>query len=249
MYNFLKQIINNVFPKQFIAKHKAKLRKVVAVFYKGSEYSCNICEFKMRKFITSKNGLMICPKCGSLSRTRQLWEVINTEVKNKVILHFSPTLALKHKLEQSDASNYVSTDYEGEFEADKTLNIEAIDEPDTSFDIAICYHVLEHVNNDIKAMSELYRILKPNGICYIQTPFKDGDIYEDTTITKPEDRLQHFGQEDHVRVYSIKGLKSRLESVGFTVKVKNTGYETGNTFGFSEEETIIIATKPFKLKA
>ena len=69
---------------------------------------------------------------------------------------------------------YITTDYADEFEAMKCLNIEAIDEPDNQYDIIICYHVLEHIQNDIKAMDELKRITKPGGICIIQTPFKKG---------------------------------------------------------------------------
>ncbi|MEJ6793130.1 MAG: hypothetical protein QNK89_10480 [Lacinutrix sp.] len=52
-------------------------------------------------------------------------------------------------------------------------------------------------------MSELLRILKPKGKCYIQTPFKTGDIYEDSDIKTEEQSLLHFGQEDHLRIYSV----------------------------------------------
>ena len=245
MYKTLKQLIKFILPHRFVEKHKTKLRKIISVFYKGSTYQCNICNFSMRKFIVTENSLNLCPNCGSLSRTRQLWSILKDTLDNKTILHFSPTQALKHRIEKTTSANYTSSDYAGEFNADKTLNIEAINEPDVLYDIVICYHVLEHVINDTKAMAELYRILKPGGLCYIQTPFKDGDIYEDYSITTKLERLKHFGQEDHVRVYSIKGLKSRLESVGFSVKIKTTGYEINNEFGFSEEETIVIATKPF----
>lgn len=39
------------------------------------------------------------------------------------------------------------------------------------FDIIICTEVLEHTNNPFDAMNELYRIVKPNGIVAITTPF------------------------------------------------------------------------------
>ena len=65
------------------------------------------------------------------------------------------------------------------FKARKALDIENIEEPNSNtYDLIICYHVLEHINKDLKAMSELFRILKPGGKVYIQTPFKEGVIYE-----------------------------------------------------------------------
>ena len=89
-------------------------------------------------------------------------------------------------------------------------------------------------------ISELFRVLKPNGTVLIQTPFKDGEIYEDYAITSESERLIHFGQEDHVRIYSVDGLKKRLESVGFSIIVKQ--YEKDEYLGFSNE-IMLVATK------
>lgn len=90
-------------------------------------------------------------------------------------------------------------------------------------------------------MKELHRVLKPNGTAIIQTPFKEGDIYEDYNITSEAERLLHFGQEDHVRIYSIDGLKNRLENSGFTIAVKQ--FEKDTYLGFSDKEIILFATK------
>ena len=109
------------------------------------------------------------------------------------------------------------------------------------FDLIICYHILEHVIDDVNAMKELHRVLKPNGTVLIQTPFKEGDIYENYNISSEAERLLHFGQEDHVRIYSIDGLKNRLENSGFTISV--TQFEKDTYLGFSDKETILFATK------
>jgi len=42
---------------------------------------------------------------------------------------------------------------------------------ENSVDAIICLAVLEHVENPIKAMSEMYRVLKPGGYCLIYVPF------------------------------------------------------------------------------
>jgi hypothetical protein len=92
-------------------------------------------------------------------------------------------------------------------------------------------------------MSELFKILKPQGKCFIQTPFKEGGIYEDVSKQSKEERRQHFGQEDHVRIYSISGLKSRLENIGFKVDILSFSNEADNYFGFSQKENVLMCTK------
>lgn len=93
-------------------------------------------------------------------------------------------------------------------------------------------------------MQELWRVLHKGGNCLIQTPFKEGEISEDSTITTPEDREKYFGQNNHVRIYSIAGLKQRLENTGFKVDVKRFTESPENFNGFDQEETVLICHKP-----
>jgi SAM-dependent methyltransferase len=98
------------------------------------------------------------------------------------------------------------------------LDITDIDLPDSSFDIIYCSHVLEHVADDRKAMSELVRVLKPGGWALIQVPVsKDGTI-EDPSITDPDERERLFYQGDHVRLYGLD-IADRLAAAGFDVQV------------------------------
>src|SRR5690606_15351560 len=99
------------------------------------------------------------------------------------------------------------TDLSGDFLSDFQYDITDIKVQNDQYHLIICYHVLEHIDNDYQAMNELFRVLKKDGTCIIQTPFKEGDIYEDASIINEHDRLIHFGQKDHVRIYSINGLK------------------------------------------
>jgi hypothetical protein len=43
------------------------------------------------------------------------------------------------------------------------------------------------------------------------------EIYEDPSITDEAGRWKHFGQNDHVRLYSKQGFLERLRGVGFKV--------------------------------
>ncbi len=166
------------------------------------------------------------------------------DLTEKNILHFSPPKAFAKKLKNDNNKfTYVTSDFLNEFEADKQLDITNTNEPDNRYDLIICYHVLEHIQNDQQAMYELYRILAPGGVCLIQTPFKSGDIYENPNIIAPKDRLQHFGQEDHVRIYSAEGLKSRLTTAGFAVAIHRFEEDKDNHYGFKTSETVLIARK------
>ena len=86
---------------------------------------------------------------------------------------------------------------------------------DESYDIVICNHVLEHIIEDSKAMSELYRVMRKGGWGILQVPMRTilEHTYEDFSITDPKERQKHFGQYDHVRWYGMDyfdRLKSRV---------------------------------------
>ncbi len=244
MYSFLKKHIKSVLPKLFLFKNELLLRYFYGVLYLGKTHQCNICKHKLRAFIITDNK-SICPFCGSLARTRRLIQQL--EYHNCLhgkVLHFSPSRNIYRKLKKNNKIQYFSSDYENEFLADYNFDITQIKQPNETFDLIICYHILEHITNDMEAINELYRVLNPNGKIYLQTPFKDGDIYEDYSIISPEKRKKHFGQEDHVRIYSVNGLKCRLEKVGFKVVINSFNKSNEDYyFGFKSPETILTLSK------
>jgi SAM-dependent methyltransferase len=246
MYNLTKKSLKSIIPKQFLIKNELVFRKLFGVFYIGNKHECNICNKKLSAFVTLKNQDLLCPFCGSISRNRRLWKLLNKDhaLKGK-ILHFSPSRSLYRTLKKNKTINYFSSDFENEFLADYNFDITNIAQKDATFDTIICYHILEHITDDKKAITELYRVLKPNGVIYIQTPFKTGDLYENDSITTPEERLTYFGQKDHVRVYSVKGLKSRLDDCGFNTAIINWNKlsEEDSYLGLIAPETILKASK------
>jgi len=245
MYEHAKKWIKKIIPESLINANEDVLRKVVSITFIGKNHECNICNFKMRKFIKLSNGNQLCPRCGSLPRTRRLYWILKEKMDllSKRILHFSPPKSLAKKLQSDFRENYVTTDFAGEFKAQKQIDITNTKEKDGAYDVIICYHVLEHIEEDSLAMKELYRTLSKGGFCIVQTPFRKGDIYEDFTITSPDQRLIHFGQEDHVRIYSAEGLAQRLKSAEFSTSIMNFAEDQLNYFGFKEREIVIIAEK------
>lgn len=243
MYKLFKTILNAVFPRKMRYKIEPILRGFYAVLKKGENHLCVICKFKTSSFERLPNADLLCPKCGSLSRDRRLWKKISENYlqANTKILDFSPSRCLYRKWKSELGLEYVASDLSDNFIATVAYDITQIPTQDKQFDLIICYHILEHVIDDKKAMTELYRVLKPSGTLIVQTPFKEGEIYEDYSITAESERLICFGQEDHVRVYSVEGLKNRLENAEFKVRVERYGKD--DYLGFSENEYILTAAK------
>jgi len=88
-----------------------------------------------------------------------------------------------------------------------------------SVDFFICSHVLEHVDNDRKALAELYRILRPRaqGILVVPILLHGDEMDEDPSVTDPAERWRRFGQPDHVRRYSKAEFLLRTQQAGFTI--------------------------------
>lgn len=240
MYELLKSLAKSFIPKRLLFKHEVFFRRVFAFYYHGKKYRCNTCNHSLGEFIELKDHDLLCPFCGSRSRTRKLYELLQERsLLNGRLLHFSPSRSLYRIFNKNSNIEYYSTDFEDEFIAKYRFDITQIDCEDSFFDLIICYHILEHILEDKKAMQELYRVLKPNGTCFVQTPFKEGEtIYEDPSITTEKERLSVFGQEDHVRVYSVFGLVSRLENVGFEVKTLSFSEDKKNHFGYLTETVL-----------
>ena len=112
------------------------------------------------------------------------------------------------------------------------MDIREIPFGDNTFDVAICNHTLEHVIEDLQAMQEFHRVLKPGGWGILNSPINEKrDVtYEDASITDPAEREKHFGQRDHVREYGLD-YTDRLTLAGFKVNTRDVIAE------LSDEET------------
>lgn len=250
MYLFIKKIVKKIVPQKLIFKIEPFLRKIYSLFSRGSKYHCTICEGSFNRFIklsagsSGKNAELLCPRCGSLPRDRRLYYLLKKEnlLQGKV-LDFSPSRALYRKFKKTAGVEYFSSDFANEFISDHQFDITALKIQDNFFDLIICYHILEHIADDRKAMAELFRVLKPGGIMLLQTPFREGQIFEDPSITKENERMKYFGQKDHVRIYSVEGISERLNQARFSVKVLPFNEQLLNRSGFSEKETVLSCKK------
>jgi hypothetical protein len=244
MYRFLKGLIRFLIPGKFLMQVEFVLRYVYSFVYYGNAVECPVCGGSFSHFITLPSGDLLCPRCGSLPRQRRMWLLLNRQGlirEGAQVLHFSPSRFLQKKLHRLIPASYISTDFDLRSNTDRHFDITRIDEPAERFDLIICYHVLEHIPEDRKAISELFRIAKPGALILIQTPYKEGDTYEDDTITSPGERLIHFGQQDHVRIYSAEGLCNLMRMAGFSVEILNFG--TDQKMGLKDEK-VLRCSKP-----
>lgn len=240
MYTRVKRIIKKVLPESVFKKYSSDLRLVNTFLFYGNQHQCNICQSKLRKFVT-ENTKKICPVCGSLGRTRNVYKLINDQhMLTGKVLHFSPPASLVKKFSKVEGIKYYPTDYLNEFNAPYQFDIRNLAFKDETVDLIICYHVLEHIDQDKKAMQELYRVLAKNGILLIQTPFKEGNIYEDPRINSPEERKTAFGQEDHVRIYSLEGLKNRFKEVNPLSTISSITNKSNDYHGLTADQVIVI---------
>lgn|SRR5690554_311560 len=220
MYISIKNTLKKLLPQKLLFSLEPKLRSVHhSLLFKGDKYYCPICHKSSKKLIKAHQQ-HFCPACGSYDRIRILSHLIDEAIPSEThVLDFSPARPWFRYMNQIPWKKYEPTDLSDNFIAVYQYDITDLPHDANTVDLILCFHILEHVENDIKAMESMFQTLKPGGIAWIQTPFKEGNIYEDYSIKSPEERLIHFGQDDHVRIYSIQGLSDRLKSVGFDVEV------------------------------
>lgn len=185
-------------------------------------YHCPICSknfWHIRCLVHKTKPHLNCPRCDLFQRHRFLWLYLQRETdffRNRYdVLHISPSPALQAKLSKLPLLNYKTSTLDSEY-TDYQFDLIKIDLPDNHVDIVLCIHVLEHIEDDVKAMAEIYRILKPGGWALFMVPQKGDVTKEDPSIVTPEERLKHFGQKDHVRFYGLDIIE-RMRSVNFDV--------------------------------
>ena len=183
---------------------------------------CPICVWSGRKFALGgppykRRYDACCPKCGSLERHRLAFLVAKKckKLDYSKVIHVAPEKELSKWL-RSISTEYLSIDISAEAMA--KMDITDLELEDNSQTLIWASHVLEHVVDDRKAIAELYRVLAPGGIAFIQVPIWRTQTFEDFNKSTPEERLEQFYQPDHVRLYGLD-ITDRFENVGFSSEI------------------------------
>lgn len=189
----------------------------------GFRRYCPICN-SFLKYFKPAGGTgrpdAVCPVCGSYERHRLVWLFFKHKTSlfthPMSMLHAAPENCFIRRLKARPNLQYISIDLQSPL-ADRKIDLTALDFPSNSFDFFYAGHVLEHIPQDLQAISNIYRVLKPGGKALIMVPISGQFTQEDPTITTPSQRKERYGQEDHVRIYGDDFIQ-RLQSVPFQVQ-------------------------------
>ncbi len=226
---------------------------LLAKLLKGNNVACTVCGSTYSSFFPYLNRANAqCPSCRSLERTRLIYQFIKDKAliqPNTRLLHIAPEQCLYDVFKQQLGNDYIPAD---KFEVgysypSDTSNVDITSLPfeDGSMDMVIAIHVLEHVQDDAKALQEIYRVLKKGGYAILQVPYEQSreHTYEDASITSPEARKQHFGQSDHVRIYG-RDYINRFRAPGFSVQyadyVQSIPEQLKERYVFKKEEIFLL---------
>lgn len=249
---YIKQLAWSIIPERYTPMVD---RIYITLRYSGLRYKCPCCGGHFRElfpFGVKPRSNAQCPRCGSIERHRLLWLYLKNRTnffkENLRVLDIAPMEFFQKKCKSLSNIEYVSGDISSPL-AMVRLDVTKIPFPDNHFDCIICYHVFEHIPDDRKAMSELYRVLKPGGWAILQSPIdtERNETFEDPDVVLPKDRLRIFDQEDHLRIYG-RDYKDRLEESGFVVRVDDCVQKLGDNairkFCLDRNEDIYLCSKP-----
>lgn len=221
----------------------------------GKKY-CPVNEKNYSHFAKIGNQL-VSPDLGARERHRFIWHYMNnhTDVINscKNLLHISPEYCFYKKFEEKVRQNYFPVDkfepgydYLKKTEDFDLLQIKPEDKGKYSF--IICNHVLEHIEDDSTAISNLYNLMEKDGIAIVSVPIRnDGkSTLEDPKAKTAKERKKIYGQWDHVRYYGLD-IVEKFENAGFKVEVIDTheyfSTEEREKFGIQRQDYMFVLTK------
>ena len=251
----LTKFLLNKIPRPLLIKVSILARPLIVLFFKGTRFTDPIDGKSYRKFLPYGYGKQrenaLSPGTLSLERHRQMWLYLQNETDfftNKYkVLHIAPEQEFLRKFKKMKNLDYISADLYSPI-VDVKADILDLPFEDESFDIVFCNHVLEHIVDDKKAMSELFRVMKKGGWGILQVPMKNSleKTYEDFTITDPKEKQKHFGQYDHVRWYGMDYFE-RLQSVGFETDInfysRKFSSDLRKKFALMENEILPVVFK------
>lgn len=163
----------------------------------------------------------LCPKCGCGSSERHLWLYIAvTRVLEAAptmrILHIAPEKAIEARIRRLGPLEYRAHELAGNGASQHGIDLQQLEFPSEYFDLIICNHVLDRVEDSVKAIGELHRCLKPGGHLIAQTHYAPLLKYTFELMMKPSMPLatRCFGEPDRMRLFGAD-VAERVRDAGF----------------------------------
>jgi Methyltransferase domain len=250
------RLLRTLVPHGRRAELKALYNRATWRFYIGDNVRCNCCGGRWRRFqnYTSdgQHRTLVCPRCGSLGRHRVDWMYLSERAdvlqQPTRLLHFAPEVCLAAPLRQMANVQYLSADYDSTLAMER-VDVRRIQYGDGSFDGVICNHVLQLIDDDAVAMSELCRILRPGGWALLQSSVDDAlaDTEERFGESSGDPQSGRYEEVFH-RIYARDDYVRRLQRAGFEVTVSDFARDlqpaVGQALGLDLSETIYFCRRP-----
>ena len=227
MKSIVRWALNHI-PRRTMQRMASWVVPIMGLAYVGRGRECSLCGARYRRFmpygyVVSREDAL-CPRCLSLERHRLIWLWIcrHTDLRTSRprLLHIAPEVSLMRHFERlyRGSDDYLTADLESPLAA-MHFDVQHIPLDDASVDVVICNHLFEHVEDDRRAMRELYRVMRHGGWGIMMVPEDRGraTTFEDDTITDAAERTRLFGQYDHRRLYG-RDYDDRLREAGFEVE-------------------------------
>lgn len=201
---------------------------VRSIPFRGGEHLCPCCGWSLRRFTSGGQSVRAkqdgyCPRCNSKPRHRWLWlnlpeQFQGSGVRDLSVLHIAPAHSTFRAFSRLPLAQYVTAGIDNSSRL--TMRMDLTKPAIVSrFDVVVCIHVLEHLDDDGAAMSSLANLVKPDGVVFVGVPtlVDEPTREDDPTITDAEERVRRFGEPDHRRWYGID-IEERLSRAGFEVQ-------------------------------
>lgn len=243
-------------PRHILQRVAHLVMIIISPFYRGNRFEDPIDGRTYRRLLPygqlNVRSNALAPMTMSLERHRLIWLYLKTETNfftDKIrFLHVAPEYCFIRRFKKMKNIDYVTGDLISPW-ADVKMDVRQIPLPGESFDVAMCNHVFEHVEEDLQAMREFYRILKPGGWAIFQVPIdtQRKETFQDPSIVTEADREKHYWQRDHVRLYGLD-YGRRLEQAGFVVDenhlVDKLDKKLVERYALPAGETLYVCHKP-----
>lgn len=254
MKSIFKKIIN-IIPRPWLIRLSIWARPILVWMYRGDNFTDPIDGKNYKSFLPygyeKQRQNVLSPGTLSLERHRLMWLYLQKETdfftSNLKVLHMAPEQSFYKRFRAMKNLDYTTCDLDSPI-ADVKADIQNLPFEENSFDVIFCNHVLEHVEDDQKALSELFRVMKPGGWGIFQVPirYQLDKTFEDPTITDRKERIEKFGQYDHVRVYGMDYYRT-LEYAGFEVEKVNLSQKLSDEevkrFALEKNEILPVVRK------
>ena len=229
MMKLLISIATRIIPRHYLQHVSHFFLRIFSLFLRGNKFEDPINGKTYRKLLPygrlKPRENAIAPDSLSLERHRLMWLFLKNKTNfftdNLKFLHIAPEYCFIKIFKGMKNLDYLTADLISPW-ADVKMDVHDIPFEENTFDIVICNHVLEHVDDADKVMKEFYRVMKSGGWGIFQVPidYNNSVTIEDRSVTDPRERERLYWQSDHLRLFG-RDYGDKLTAAGFKVTESN----------------------------